>query len=459
MRKIIFILCISLICVRDTKCEFFFDKNIQNSKAVTNLSFIDSLVSQVISFNQDIVIFITKTHLIFYSLRDNKYLRGQGSTEHGIKNAFREHITSYFTHGYLAFVKKKNLYIYAISASTNEVTSREVYPADFFGISEYTGQYSINPWNSTVVMKTGPHSVHVLDFRSIQKPTAEPLHIINKDQEIKQVSIVDYGKAAAITYTDIIDFISLTSRTPIKSFTFKDKILGSSYHFVTNTLIIITSIENGVSILCRDPYDRIPFILPKPVEPRFNHPSRTGIGVLALLNKNTIEYFNIKGKTPEREIVKIPEEYKGDYVFDKNFRLSNLIQLRRNDTSARTIDYKYIWLRGDAKGFCHSSCAEKCEVPFVPCSQFWWLSLGFAMSTVSVLIVYVSSHILYTCIEKKDVKRGRGNASLSITFTPSKPSRYSNSSKKSSTSIERPNQFNNNITDSAIITGLATELP
>ena len=437
MKKILLSLCVSLMTVNTVKSELYFDKYFENSYAINNLSFsTDSLVSQVISTDQSLVIFITKKHLFFYSLRDNKYLIEQGSTEHGIQNAFREHIASYFTHGYLAFVKKKNLYIYAISKSTNEVTFREVYPADFFGIPEYTSNFTINPYNSTVVMKTGSNSAHILDFRSISKPSAEPLNLIHRNQEIKQVLIVDYGKAVAIVYKDIIDFVSLTSRAPFRSFTFNDKILSASYQFMSNTMMTFFTYKRAVSILCRNPFDRIVLHFPDPIEYRYKYPFRTGIGVLALLNKKSIEYFKVVRNIPEREIVRIPEEYKDEYEFDKNFRLSNLIQLRKEDKLKGSYEYKFVWLKGDVNGFCHPSCGEKCDAPFVPCSQFWWLLVGFAMSIVSVLIVYVSCHILYTCIEKVDFQRGRGNAYLSVIVKPKRLSKHSYSDYKSHTNLE-----------------------
>jgi hypothetical protein len=325
-------------------------------------------------------------------------------------------VYSYCTHGYLAFLKKKTLHIYKLSETRDEASFNETYPVDYFGIREYTSDVRINPWNSSVVMKTSNSSVHLFDFRSAFKPTCLQFYLKPHIDEVSSLDIINWGRGLAGVFGQELDFYSMVARTAQKSFHFGSPISAISYDFASNSLILIFNERQGLALNCADPSERRLLEFPPHFEKRLRLPNRTGIGILALVHFNSIEFFDVKANFGSREVLSLPQKYiDAGFWFIQNFRLSNIVQLARRTQAPATYQVKFLWLRGSKELYCHSSCKGECKVPFLPCSARLSIVLAMLSAALLTTLLVVLCFVYATWLEKEQPQRlRRGNANLSV---------------------------------------------
>ncbi len=389
----------------------------ERSPGVTQISYsTNSLVSQITSFDERLIVFITLRSFDFYGIVDGVQIEKLGEFQHGIENAYNEHVYSYCTHGYLAFLKKKTLHIYKLSETRDGASFNQTYPVNYFGIREYSSDVRVNPWNSNMVMKTSTNSIHFFDFRSTYKPTCQQFYLKPHPVQIDFMEIVNYGSSLAVVFGTELDFYSMSTQTLRRSTQIASQILGIAYHFSSNTLVLILSAEYGLTVHCENPSTRKRVKFPLLSESRIGLPKHTGIGILALIHHSMIEFFDLNLTEATRDILYLPPKFKDQgFRFALTFRLSNIVQLSKSPEGSDALELKFLWLRGSKQRFCHPSCRNYCELPFVPCSEKTKIVISMIAAVLLMSVLLILCVLCATWTEKEPPQRlRRGNANLSV---------------------------------------------
>jgi hypothetical protein len=369
-------------------------------------------IGYVTSYDQPFIFFITARHIVVKAVVDGRSMRHVANLSHRIENLYYEYVYGFCTHGYIALLKRHTLYFFRLSDDKQDTTYEAVYPSNYFDVKQFTNITGVNSWNNTVIAKTDRNEVHVLDFRSVVRPTAYLLHLPPKPPEadITFVKAVNRGLSGAVFFGNSLEIYDLISRNQVKAVLFPYTVLYINYDYVTNSLIVLFKEKKGIAINTAPPFNRKFFDSPHVDDkPRI---LRTGTGCLALLQKRTFTIFDLTAASWATPRIDLAELYRGNlympfndsllagYSFTMTYRLSNLILVSKDDKLKDLIEIRHLRLHTDDNTLCHKTCKNKCIEPFIVCKQNRQLVYSMLFGGIIACSIVVICYRACTVLEK-----------------------------------------------------------
>src|SRR3990167_2925178 len=382
----------------------------------------DEFIAQIQSFDHSLFVVVTSKEMKIYKLMKGRELVFKGSFLHHIQNAYDEHVFSYCTHGYVAFLKKYTMYFFRLSEEKDSLQYNLTYPNSYFGVRWFSDVIGVSPWNNTVYMQTGERQVTMFDFRDVYHPTSKAIPITEGLEGINILSVIDKGRALAVFYTNSLEIINIAqgeSFKTIKLYRLTDSVIRAEYNQYSNRLVYIFSRGRAgtMKVERETDYERNNFntmLGPDKMEDiRKIGIIRTGMGITALIYSHIVEYRDLMdSKLTSIDKVELPKDLQEkDYHFSTSIRLSNIL-VARNDKS-ESIAIKFLWMKSSHPFTCHPTCRFGCQVPFQPCSGFPIIMLSFLIASLSLLIVIYLFRFIVGYLEQR---RNRSLSSKDISI-------------------------------------------
>ena len=357
----------------------------------------DEFIAQIQSFDHSLFVVVTAREMKIYKLTRGRELVFKGSFLHQIQNAFDEHVHSYCTHGYIAFLKKYTMYFFRLSEEKDSLQYNLSYPNSYFGVKWFSNVIGVSPWNNTVYMQTGDREVTMFDFRDVYHATSKRIPITDGLQGIRILSVIDKGQGLAIFYTNSLEIVNIAQGQnfkTIKLYRLTDTVVAAEYNQYSNKLVYIFSNGRAGSMrVDRDQdYERNNFNTRIQTDDKLDSSEvqilRTGMGITSLIYPDIVEYRDLMDSNSSTiDEVKLPADLVSNkYRYSTSIRLSNML-IAKNDQS-ESIKIKFLWMKSKNSRTCHPTCTFGCEEPFRPCSRFpiIMMSLGLAMLLIFVFI-------------------------------------------------------------------------
>lgn len=357
----------------------------------------DEFIAQIQSFDHSLFVVVTAREMKIYKLTRGRELVFKGSFLHQIQNAFDEHVHSYCTHGYIAFLKKYTMYFFRLSEEKDSLQYNLSYPNSYFGVKWFSNVIGVSPWNNTVYMQTGDREVTMFDFRDVYHATSKRIPITDGLQGIRILSVIDKGQALAIFYTNSLEIVNIAQGQnfkTIKLYRLTDTVVTAEYNQYSNKLVYIFSNGRAGSMkVDRDQgYDRNNFNTRIQTDEERDSTQvqilRTGMGITSLIYPDIVEFRDLMDSNSSTiDEVKLPDDLANNkYHYSTSIRLSNMLVVKNNETES--IKIKFLWMKSKNSKTCHPSCTFGCDEPFRPCSRFpiIMMSLGLAMLVLFIFI-------------------------------------------------------------------------
>lgn len=364
----------------------------------------DEFIAQIQSFDHSLFVVVTAREMKIYKLTRGRELVFKGSFLHRIQNAFDEHVHSYCTHGYIAFMKKYTMYFFRLSEEKDSLQYNLSYPNTYFGVKWFSKVIGVSPWNNTVYMQTGDREVTMFDFRDVYHATSKRVPITDGLQGIRILSVIDKGQALAIFYTNSLEIVNIAQGQnfkTIKLYRLTDTVMTAEYNQYSNKLVyIFANGRAGCMNVDRDKgYDRTNFNTRIQTDDKIDSHEvqilRTGMGITSLIYPEIVEFRDLMDSNSSTiDEVKLPDELASTkFKYSTSIRLSNML-MAKNDQS-ESIEIKLLWMKSKNPRTCHPTCTFGCDEPFRPCSRFPIILLSLALSALGLVVfIYLFRFII-----------------------------------------------------------------
>lgn len=386
----------------------------------------DEIIAQINSYDEKYIAFLTDKHFSIYKFKDGT-IDLLKNIKHDIENASEEHLASVMTHKYIAYITRDALYYFKLEDDRTNLTAggRQVFPSNYFNITEFTKELTLNSRTFIMLMKTGPREIHMLNFKDSLFPSSRKLLIssINPTSNITQFKLVANAERIALQFSDhsvhVIDpDISSEENKEIITST-KVKVADGyqveniAYDYTMNFLILLTNYTKTSSLeghgnprvcamlySCRDKKYEQPVKTLDFKDMNLNAETllnasirRTGTHIMLVNFNNTLFTYNMDPFYPDHFLGKLEipkKEIDEGYKLNNTFTLSNWIQISRciqknNDL----VDFRYLRLLTNRSIYCHSTNRHHCTEPFVPGSKKTEVAMSFTASASIMLVMLV----------------------------------------------------------------------
>lgn len=368
-------------------------------------------IDQIQSYDQTLMVIVKTREFRIYKVIDGNSIREWGVAPHSIDNAGHDYLTSFCTHGFIAFLKKKVIYLFRLSEDKKSIKYNVTFPAEYFKIESFSLLYSLSPWNNTMMMKTGDTSIHMFDFRILNKPSASLFVSGDRIKKLDSMRFIDHGEAVALMSGPNLEIIeSRGNRKRKKIVEFEENILDTSFQHQERILVIVLNTQNKKIIKMTTNNLKTQVVN---IDSFKNHDntnmyrlSRTGTENIGILFKKEIRYFD-ESRMYISNCHNLPPEMKDRYDIVFAYRLSNIIQTRDLSPSNYSISFKFFRVSSNDKQLCHPSCSGACKVPFAPCSQKKWVLLAMAISLIFIVASIGIFAWILTRLQLNKIRRGK----------------------------------------------------
>ena len=139
--------------------------------SISELSFSPGeMVAQVHTFDQTMIVFVTREEFRFYGVDRGHSIREKGRKRHLIRNLAEDYLSCWVTPVYIAVYRKFSMSIFLLSEDGNSFNEAIKYPSSYFGLEEFTKIKAFNAWKGKLFMKIGPQDVFELSLASPRNP-------------------------------------------------------------------------------------------------------------------------------------------------------------------------------------------------------------------------------------------------------------------------------------------------
>ncbi len=394
----------------------------------------DSIITQINSYDEKYVAFLTDKHFSIYRFRDGT-IKPVQNISHGIENVNDEHLATVMTHKYIAYITKDALYYFKLEDDRKNITEdgTQVFPSKYFRIPEFTSDLTLNSRTYLMLMKTGPREIHLLDFKDSLFPSSRKLMIptINPTSNITHFKLVANADQIALLFTDhsvsIIDhtikkdskgnYVENPEITDPVKLKVPDgyQVENMAYDYHKNFLILVANYTKATTLQDRNT-PRVVALLYSCHEKQHGYKSpiktldlkdmnlpadclknltirRTGTRIMIVNYNNSIFSYNMDADSAEGFLgrLELPEsERAAGYRVNNTFTLSNWIQTSKCKVQDETdmVYFKYLKLLTRNRAFCHPT-NENCVEPFVPSKKTMQVAMGFTGGTALLVVLLV----------------------------------------------------------------------
>lgn len=336
--------------------------------SISELSFSPGeIVAQVHTFDQTMIVFVTREDFRFYGVDRGHSIREKGRKRHLIRNLAEDYLSCWVTPVYIAVYRKFSMSIFLLSEDGDSFNEVIKYPNSYFGLEEFTKIKAFNAWKGKLFMKVGPQDVFELSLASPRNPEWRRITLKKRSEEIYALQAVMSGNGLAVFFEGHLEIVSLTTFKSIKIFTLPEGRHLINYESNTNKLAVISTSGIVTIIATEHPFKRSSIDLPPPV-PYSSKMCRTGTPNLLYLRPHELIFLQLN-TLESTEKLSLPAQFDPNTsVFEVIFRLSSIVQV--NSLKDDTVSANFLWVGGHTDiSFCHKSCKGSCEYPFSPCSQ------------------------------------------------------------------------------------------
>ena len=389
----------------------------------------DSIIAQINSYDEKYLAFLTDQHFSIYQFKD-KTIKAVANITHQIENVSEEHLASVMTHKYIAYITRDALYYFRLEDDRKNITEegKQVFPCNYFNITEFSKDLTLNSRTYVMLMKTGPREIHMLNFKDSLFPSSRKLLIsnINPTCNITQFKLIANAEKIALQFSDhsvhVIDpkineegnpeLLPSTKVTVQEGY----QIENISYDYSMNYLILLANYTKSISLQEAEASGtpRVCAMLYSCKNARYDRPikvldfkdmnlsaenlknasiRRTGTKIMLVSFNNSLFSYNMSPDDPDSKFLgklDVPEaELLAGYKLNNTFTLSNWIQTSKcaqEDTDM--VYFRYLKLLTHDPVFCHDT-NHRCQEPFVPGSKKREVALSFSASATALLVLLV----------------------------------------------------------------------
>lgn len=345
-------------------------------------------IDQLQSYDQTLMVIVKTSEFMIYKIVDGDSIEFWGSAPHSIGNSNQDYLVSFCTHGYIAFLKKKVMYLFRLSEDKKTLQYNITFPAGYFDIDQFSKDIALNPWNNTMLMKTSTNYVHMFDFRILSKPTAILFLHDTRLAGLSSMRFIDHGRTIVLEIRHYMEIWDLDSKRRKKIMEFEADILDTSYQEQNNMIVIVLDTKNKKIIRLKtttlDSKEVQIDDLKDHGYSNMKRLTRTGIDKAGMMFEKSVRYLDVAAEYVS-ECFTLPEADQKDFNLVYTYRLSNIIQAKHINLESFLINYKFFRVISKDKKLCHPSCSGNCWVPFAPCSKAYSILLSLLISVLFLM--------------------------------------------------------------------------